>query len=188
MNLEIKDFQEGKLIILSKALDSRTKVLNVIYFLVFSSLPPLLFITLTNNRSQSIGATLFFLVFFGFYFLIAYRFINKAFQSEKLYIHDNKLTIIKSSFISRKENTYDFNQISNFRHLDKPEISKHPLTGDTIDYFGFQTNANLANELHGDERLAFEYNGKTIKFGENIYSWDFEQLKDSMDLILGNTF
>ncbi len=42
--------------------------------------------------------------------------------------------------------------------------------------------------MHGDDRLAFGYNGKTITFGENIYSWDFEQLEILLYDITGNDF
>ena len=32
--------------------------------------------------------------------------------------------------------------------------------------------------MHGDNRLAFDYKSQTITFGDNIYSWDFDQLAD----------
>ena len=66
--------------------------------------------------------------------------------------------------------------MSNFRHLEKSEISKHPLAGEQIDYLGFQTEQAVIDEMHGDKRLGFDYEGKKITFGENIYSWDFEKI------------
>jgi hypothetical protein len=40
--------------------------------------------------------------------------------------------------------------------------------------------------MHGDKRLAFDYRGKTIQFGENIYSWDFDELNILIYDISGN--
>ncbi|WP_217602470.1 hypothetical protein [Chitinophaga sp. GbtcB8] len=46
----------------------------------------------------------------------------------------------------------------------------------------------MINDLHGDNRLAFDYNGKTITFGNNIYSWDFDELEVVLYDITGNDF
>lgn len=37
--------------------------------------------------------------------------------------------------------------------------------------------------MHGDNQLAFDYDGKTIKFGNNIPSWDFEELQSILLVI-----
>ena len=42
--------------------------------------------------------------------------------------------------------------------------------------------------MHGDNRLAFDYNGKTITFGENVYSWEFEELENLLYSITGSYY
>lgn len=37
--------------------------------------------------------------------------------------------------------------------------------------------------MHGDNRIAFDYNSKTITFGENIYSWEFEEIQYSIFMV-----
>jgi hypothetical protein len=186
--MTVIDFQDGKLILLSKPFDTRAKILNIIYFAAFSFAGILFMNFAISTGTESIGLILFTIVVVGVYLFAGYRFINKAFQSEKILVNKSRLKISKTGFISRQENFYDISLISNFRHLDKPETTKHPLAGQSFDYLGFQTEEQVINEMHGDDRLAFNYNGRTIKFGENIYSWDFEQLEILLYDITGNDF
>ena len=186
--MTVKDYQDGKIITLSKPFDTRPKILNIIYFAAFT-FAGFIFIYMPLSESNlTFGLIIFILIVSGIYLFAGYRFINKALQTEKLLVNKNTLTILKSGFLSEQRNSYDTSLISNFRHLDKPQITKHPLAGQTFDYLGFQTEQQVINELHGDNRLAFDYNGRTIKFGENIYSWDYEQLEALLYDITGNDF
>ncbi|HSC54906.1 MAG TPA: hypothetical protein VLC98_14835 [Phnomibacter sp.] len=186
--MTVKDCQDGKMITLSNAFDSRPKILNFIYAYVFiCSALFLLYIAISTVT----GSSDFLLVtFFGIAVCLfaGYRFLNKALQTEKLLVNKTKLTITKSGFLSHQSNSYDISLISNFRHLDKPSTTRHPLAGESFDYLGFQTEQEVINEMHGDNRLAFDYNGTTIKLGENIYSWDFDQLEVILYDITGNDF
>ncbi len=187
--MTVKDYQEGKVISLSSSFDNRAKVLNTIYFICFTG-AGIGFISLPIQEGAPLtfGLFIFIAIVTGIYLFAAYRFINKALQSEKLIVTKNKLTISRSGFLSTTIDEYDVSQISNFRHLDKPNQTKHPLAGESFDYLGFQTEQQVINEMHGDNRLAFDYNSKTIKFGENIFSWDFEKLEVLLYDITGNDF
>ncbi len=186
--MDIQEYPEGKIIILSKAFDTRAKILNIIYFAVFTGIA----IAFANMAGPSfgnrVGITIFVIVLVGVYLLAGYRFINKALQTEKLVVNENTLTILKSGLLAGKNNAYHVNIITNLRHLDKPEITKHPLAGQSFDYLGFETQQQVINEMHGDAKIAFDYEGKTIKFGENIFSWDFEQIERTLHDITGKDF
>jgi hypothetical protein len=187
--MTVKDFQDGKIISLSSSFDNRAKILNIIYFICFTG-AGIGFISLPISEGTpfTFGLFVFIAIVTGVYLFAAYRFINKALQTEKLIVNKDTLTIFRGGFLSTKKDIYEVSQISNFRHLDKPETSKHPLAGQSFDYLGFQTEQQVINEMHGDNRLAFDYVGRTIKFGENIYSWDFEQLEVILYDITGNDF
>jgi hypothetical protein len=187
--MTVKDYQDGKIISLSSSFDNRAKILNIIYFICFT-LAGIAFIFLPINEGTpfSFGLFVFIAIVTGVYLFAAYRFINKALQTEKIIVNKNTLTISRGGFLSTKNDTYQISQISNFRHLDKPQTTKHPLAGQSFDYLGFQTEQQVINEMHGDNRLAFDYNSRTIKFGENIYSWDFEELEVLFYDITGNDF
>jgi len=183
----IRDHSKGKIITLSKAFDTRPKLLNLFYFagFFFTGLTILKKIA-TESRGDNTLTIILLMIFPLVLFLAAYRFANKAVQTEKLIVNKKQLTLVRAGLFSSKKSTYDISHIENFRHLDKPKISKHPLAGDSFDYNGFQTGQHLANELHGDNRIAFDYKGSTIKFGENIYSWDYNQLEVILYDITGN--
>jgi hypothetical protein len=186
--MKITDYQNGKIIYLESPFDNRAKFLNIIYFLCFTAVGIFFIYMPMQGNSLTIGLFTFIVIVSGIYLFGAYRFINKALKSEKLILNKETLTICRSELFSSKKVLYEINKISNFRHLDKPQVTKHPLAGNTFDYLGFQTGQEVINEVHGDNRLAFDYNNKTIKFGENIYSWDFEELEATFNQITGRGF
>lgn len=185
--MKIKDLPDGKHIVLSAAFDNRAKILNIIYFLFFTAGAFMIAnLVISGGGPLTTGALGFILVFGGIYLFAAYRFINKALQSEHLIVNKNLLTLRTTGFMWSKDAAYDTGKISNFRHLDKPETTRHALAGESFDYLGFQTEQQVINELHGDKRLAFDYDNRTVKFGENMYSWDFEVLEVLLYDITGN--
>lgn len=176
--MTIKDHQDGKMIILSKAFDTRAKFLNIFYFLLFTSLGiRLAQMMILSGGSPTILLVVLLVAIIGVYLFAAYKFINKAVQTEILTVDKNNFTIIKKGFLAQQKNVYDNALIQNFRHLEIKETFKHALAGETFDYLGFQTQQVAINQMHGDNRLAFDYNGKEITFGENVYTWDFEKLE-----------
>lgn len=179
--MTIENVETGTLVYLSKSLDSRPKWLNVFYFWMF-------FVTFVGSVAASlITYETIFLVIFGVVSgIAAYRFGNSASLSERIFLNDKELRLIRKSWFKNKVAVYDISKISKFRHLAKPKLSKHPLAGESFDYLGFQTEQQVINEMHGDNRLAFEYEGKLVTFGENVYSWDFEQLEVLLYDITGN--
>ena len=106
-------------------------------------------------------------------------------MSEQLFTNKNQLQLIKTGFLTKKKKSYDTTKISRLRNLNKPQLTRHPLAGDSFDYLGFQTEQQVINEMHGDNRLAFDYEGRTISFGQNIYSWEFDELENLLSDITG---
>jgi hypothetical protein len=185
--MTVQDHKNGKLITLSKPLDSRAKVLNIFYFFSFLVVGTMLLkILLGKEGLDWVKALLFLLPLAPL--IASYRFINKAMMSEKLFVTKTRLEIIEKGLFYKKRRQFDMDHISAFRHLDKPTLSKHPLAGETFDYLGFQTEQKVINEMHGDKRIGFRYNGRDITFGENIYSWDFEELEILLYDVTGNDF
>jgi hypothetical protein len=172
----VKNYQDGKIIILSKPFDSRPKILNSFYFLSFFASGTLFLRALIVDSPKMIGTIIDVIAVIVFY-IAAYRFANKALLTEKIFINTSELQLIQQGLFKSNQISFDIQNISNFRHLAKPELTKHVLAGETFDYLGFQTGQEVINEMHGDKRVAFDYAGRTINFGENIYMWDFEQLE-----------
>ena len=171
--MTIKDLADGKLAILSKPMDTRPKTLNFAWFLL------VLFMAVRSlhyaMNADSNGLIIFSLIAAVVCFVVAFRFIHKAASGEQLFIGSGELRVIKKGLFT-KTYRYGLAEISNFRYLEKPGATRHPLAGESIDYLGFQTQQEMIRELHGDNRLAFDYEGWVIAFGENVYSWEFDEL------------
>jgi hypothetical protein len=188
--MKIQDHPKGKIVTLSRGLDTRPKMLHIIYFATFF-LGGLLFLRMiqTSERIDNNFQLILALFVPAFLLMVAYRFANKAVQSEKLIVSKHDLTLVKAGLLTSKKRSYDIKYIENFRHLASTgTVSKHPLAGDSFDYTGFQVREQLANSVHQDNRLAFDYKGSTIKFGQNIYSYEFEDLEVIIYEITGSYF
>jgi hypothetical protein len=137
--MTVNDFEDGKLVKIGDAFDSRAKTLNSFYFLGFF-IPAALFLSsaLTTD-GERYGLIFFSLLASVVFFVAAYRFINKALTSEALFINKTKLCLLRKQLFKNERVCYALEEISNFRHLAKPELTPHPLAGNSFDYLGFQT-------------------------------------------------
>ena len=183
-----RDYKDGKIITFSKPLDSRAKILYAFYFLTFFASAILFFYLFLIEYNNSIGATIAVIIFVVAFCIAAFRFGDKAFMRDELFINKKELQLINQGILTENIRSYDITKISNFRHLDKPELTKHPLAGETFDYLGFQTEQKVISEMHGDNRLAFDYENNMVTFGENIYSWEFDELQILLYDVTGNDF
>ncbi len=174
---------DGKEIIitLSQAFDSRVKMLNLFNALLFFFTG--LFIMYNgfhadrNNTGLIIMATVFTVVCY----IASFRFFNKAVLFEKMQISNQELKWMEKSLIRSKVLSFDIKEISNFRFIEKGTIAPHPLAGQSMDYFGFETQEKLIGQLGGDKQIAFDYKGKTISFGADLYSYEFDEIKSVFD-------
>jgi hypothetical protein len=184
--MDVRDHKDGKIVYLSRAFDSKGKALYFAYFILFFIGGSLFLRLLVKKVDPSIGAAILGILFTGCFFLVAYRFLNKAFMLEKLFVNKQVLQLIKQGVFTSVVKTYKLSDISNFRHLAKPELTRHPLAGESIDYMGFQDGQKVINEMHGDNRLAFDWKGIPVVFGQDVYSWDFEALEVLLYEVTGN--
>jgi hypothetical protein len=183
--MTVKDHKGGKLLILSKPFDSRVKALEASYGLIFFIGFCAALLVLIISNLDALGS-LFLVAAIIIQFMIFKKFANTAFLSERIFITRTELSLIKKKLFSSEQVSYEINRISHLRYLGKPELTRHPLAGDNFDYLGFQTEQQLINEVHGDNKLSFRYDGKTVTFGNNIYSWDFDQIEALLYDVTGN--
>jgi hypothetical protein len=184
--MDIKDQNDGKLIVLSKAFDSRGKALYFFYFLLFFIPAGFFLRMLLTEDHLPVGGIIVIVLAVAAFYIAAYRFVNKAVMSEKIFVNKQELQLINQGLFRSITRTYQVPDISNFRHLKKPELTDHPLAGKTFDFLGFQTEQKVISEMHGDNRLSFDWKGATVLFGQEIYSWEFEALGILLYDITGN--
>jgi hypothetical protein len=174
---------DGKEIVitLSQAFDSRLKMLNLFYALLFF-FSGLFFMSRgfhanDNNTGSIIITTVSTIVFY----IASFRFFNKAVLYEKMQISNQEVKWMEKGLIKSKVLSFDIKEISNFRFIEKGTIAPHPLAGQSRDYLGFETQEKLIGQLGGDKQIAFDYKGKTISFGADLYSYEFDEIKSVFD-------
>ena len=179
-NMIIKEKTDGVLVILEAPLDGRPKWLYFFYSLLFLSAEIIMLITFWESDMAGIS----FLVYVGLiiaFFIMTVRFGNRAFASKKLWIDGEHLILIDKTWFRSSSQTFEKNKITRFLFHDRAELTDHPLAGQSMDYLGFQTEQKVINEMYGENRISFDYEGgKTISFGKDLYSWDYDNLKEML--------
>ena len=172
--MEKKTVSRGTLFILEKPFESKSKWLFAFYSIAFFALLSWYFREIFSTPDLT-AILLLATVVIG-YFIAGYRFAAKASRTEMLLVTANTIELIEKGWFHRKKKKFDIAKISALRFVEKPVLTPHPLATLTFDYLGFQTTQQVINEMYGDNRIAFNYNGNTISFGKNLYSWDYEDL------------
>jgi hypothetical protein len=172
--MTVQTFEHGTLIVLSKPFDTRAKALYLAYSIVFG-VGGVFLLSLLLYEYLSIVVTMVLLAGTVAQFIGCYRFGRSAILQEQIFIDDKELVLMVKGWTMKRQ-VFDLASVTDFRFLDKPVMDPHPLAGESFDYLGFQTEQQVINEMHGDNRLAFDYNGRLVKFGKNIYSWDFAEI------------
>jgi len=187
-SLKIQDYKDGKLITLSYPVGDRAKILNMFYgFVFFLSALVFPWMFIENSQGLGLGLSLFTLAMGAVLCIAAYRFFKKAFLSEKLFVNEEVLEIIVKSLFTKKRQIFELNKIFDLRFNDKPKYEDHPLKGESFDYLGFQTEQQVIQGLAAEGRLSFEYDGKKVFFGENLFSWDFDEIEGILHGGRGNS-
>ena len=186
--IKVEDYKNGKLISISTALSNRTKLLDFCYAVMFIVGAFGFCSLLITGWNDSIGATIVATLMIIACLIAFYRFINKATEAEKLFVLQDRLEIISSSFLKESKNTYLAEGISDFKFLENDKYEPHPLKGETYDYLGFQTEQHVLHDLHHEGRVSFIYEGRQVRFGKELASWDFNELEVLFYEITGNDF
>jgi hypothetical protein len=173
----IKEKPGGVFVILEAPLDGRPKWLYFFYSLLFLSAEIIMMIVFWESGMAGISF-LFFLAAIIALFIVAVRFGNRAFASKKLWIDSEHLVLIDKSWFRSRAQTFEKRKITRFLFHDRSALTDHPLAGQSMDYLGFQTEQKVINEMYGENRISFDYeDGRTIYFGKDLYSWDYDKLK-----------
>lgn len=119
------------------------------------------------------------------YLMAAYRFLSRIFFKELLLLDNNAITIVQKTLFSQKSHSYEWKKTGPLHYGGKQAKTDHPLKGGCYDYFGFETQEHLIQNLHEDGNLHFNYMGNIVKFARGVYSWDAEEMVNMMKLYAG---
>ncbi|MBO9203200.1 MULTISPECIES: hypothetical protein [Niastella] len=174
--MTIKDHPDGKIILLSQPFGNQSKLFDTIYFAVlFISGTLLFYVTGRDLTSDNlIKGILFFLLSLAL-IMASFRYINKAAKSENLIVSRTNITVVNGDLIKKRDHRYEMRLVENFRHHIKQPNIPPEMEGQPIDHL-VQTRKLTSNDLRTESKVAFDYKGRTIEIGENIYSWEFDEL------------
>jgi hypothetical protein len=161
--------------------------IRVIYWLEFTVSIGIAVIFLLQSY-QLHGNVLHFLssICIGVLALLAvYRFFSRMFYREKLIVTDRQFILVRKTPFSSIHRSYDWEEMGPLHYLGKEAKTDHPLKGKCFDYFGFDTQEQLVQDLHHDGNLYFEYRGLSVRFARGIYSWNAEEIIRMIQLFSG---
>lgn len=121
------------------------------------------------------------------YLFAAYRFLSRMFYREKIRISNNHFSIIRKTPFRYSIASYNREKMGALHYKGKDAKTDHPLKGKCFDYFGFDTQERLVQDLHHDGNLYFEYNGISVRFARGIYSWHAEEIVNMIRLYAGSS-
>lgn len=119
--------------------------------------------------------------------LAVYRFLSRMFYREKLVVTDNHFTIVRQTPLNSNKSSYDWESMGALHYIGKDAKTDHPLKGSSFDYFGFDAQEHLVQDIHHDGNLYFEFNGVPIRFARGIYSWHAEEIVRMIRLYSGSS-
>ena len=120
------------------------------------------------------------------YIMAAWRFLSRITYREQIVLDNAHFTIIQSTFFRKQVQHYSWNEMGHLHYIGKDKKTDHPLKGKTIDYWGFEAHEHVIQQIHHEGNLYFKYNGYSVRFGRNIYSWHAEEIVRIMRLYAGD--
>ncbi|HUQ64728.1 MAG TPA: hypothetical protein VM101_01135 [Flavitalea sp.] len=176
--MEKKIVSNGTLFILEKPFDPRSKWLFAFYCIAFFAL--LSWYSGKIFTMVDVTSILMLIIITNAYLIAGYKLANNASRLKTILVTSTSFEITEQCWFYKRKKKYDINRMSDLRFIERPVLTSHPLAGLSFDYLGFQTAQQVINEMYGDNRIAFNYNGETVSFGKNLYSWDFEEISSAV--------
>jgi hypothetical protein len=177
--LKVKAQHSGTLFILEEPFNGRSKWLFLFYAIAFLT-PAVFLMLLLVKMAETTGEAFFLGSVVIICIIAAYRYLSSAWRKDTLLITGDSVVLVEQKGLSQRKQVFDKSKISDLRFLAKPVITEHALAGKTYDYLGFQTQQIVISEVFGDDRIAFDYDEKTISFGRKLYSWDFDAIRQEL--------
>ncbi len=121
------------------------------------------------------------------YVLAAYRFVSRMMYKEEVWLDEECLMVVNATPFKRKVKKYLWVFMGPLHYAGKLPKTDHPLKGQCYDYFGFETQEQLIQDIHDEGNLYFNYEGYAVRFARGVYSWDAEEMVRIMKLYAGRS-
>lgn len=124
---------------------------------------------------------------FAVLYLIGGRtYLKKLTYTQEIIVRKDSLKIVESALFTETIKTYKAEDMSYLSFAGQQDFTNHIMTNNTFDAMGFSTQEKEIQTLISDGTISFFYHGETIRFGNNIPSWDAEEILERINLITEN--
>lgn len=106
------------------------------------------------------------------------RLVIKVFDQEKIIVSPETFKIKIRKWLRTRTKEYLLDEITDISYAGYTTKTDHPLKGQSYDYLGFETREMEITKLHDDGNLRLTQGNKTIVFGQNINTWDAQQISN----------
>jgi len=120
------------------------------------------------------------------YGLAAHRFMARMLYKEEVWLDEEFMMLVNITPFKRKVSKYDWHDVGPLHYTGKRSKTDHPLKGQCYDYFGFETQEQLIQNIYDEGNLYFNYCGFSVRFAKGVYSWDAEEMVRMMKLYMGD--
>ena len=162
-----------------------TRATTLFTFKAIAALLPLGFLLAVTwtllNRGNFIGA-LFCIGAAAFFAVICWRYLARATNKETLIISNDELTVIRKANGKKVIYKYPVNLTTSISFIGSQQPIDHPLKSPNLDYLGLQTEQQLVNAATAEGNIILEHEGKSVRFGIGIPSWDVVALSNLLQI------
>lgn len=122
---------------------------------------------------------------FIIYCLAFYRFLSRAYYTEKLLLTPYSLDIIQRTPFSIKSHKYEWQYMGPLHYVGKAENTEQLLKNYSRNNLTLEYHERFLNRLYIEDNLYFNYGGFPVRFGKSLYSWNAEEVVNIMQLYIG---
>jgi hypothetical protein len=184
INMKTKTSPGKTLFVLESPMDGRGKWLFIINAVIYFGLLVLIVWAFFFLPPPDAKMFVMYILFGSIGGVAGYRYFSNSWRMDTLLVTADTVTLKEVAGFVKRKRIFERVFISNVRFLERPVLTEHPLASKSFDFLGVQTEQVVLNEMFGDNKASFDYQGKSIMFGRHLYSWDVEQIRDA---ILGKT-
>jgi len=113
-------------------------------------------------------------IFGGGFLYMAWRIMARITRREQLWISPKDLTLVTTVNGKRSSRIYPVEEVHNLCYIGLGSTPTHILSSENLDPLGFTARQAVVDSVSATGNLAFYHNGKMIRFGIGVPSWEAE--------------
>jgi hypothetical protein len=110
----------------------------------------------------------------GGFSYMGWRIMARTTRREQLWVSPESLTLVTTVNGKRSNRVCPVEEVLNLCYVGIGATTTHHLASENLDPLGFNARQAIVDSVSAAGNLAFYHNGKMIRFGTGVPSWDVE--------------